>query len=158
MSSVHEHNFLAFNWYQGESKDEDPSTSSPIVWMLDALVLVSQCWGLGFWIGGYHAVRGNSSNFLDHTKDLGVLHRCQHCTGHITTYSSSGFRTVNCRPAASNYQLSHLRPCQEPNPGLRVGRRECNHSATVAPTKDLGAWNIVHWVNWGMIESDLVCC
>ena len=50
-----------------------------------------------------------------------------------STYSSSGFCTVNCRPTASNYQLSHLRPCQEPNPGLRGGRRECYHSATVAP-------------------------
>ena len=39
----------------------------------------------------------------------------------ISTYSSSAFCTVNCRPTASNYQLSHLRPCQEPNPGLRGG-------------------------------------
>ena len=42
-----------------------------------------------------------------------------------STYSSSGFCTVNCRPTASNYQLSHLRPCREPNPGLRGGRQEC---------------------------------
>ena len=42
-----------------------------------------------------------------------------------STYSSSGFCTVNCRPTASNYQLSHLRPCWELNPGLRGGRREC---------------------------------
>ena len=50
---------------------------------------------------------------------FGVLRRFQHCTGHITmgsraeetsTYSSLGFCTVNCRPMASNYQLSHLRP------------------------------------------------
>ena len=39
-----------------------------------------------------------------------------------STYSSSGFCTVNYRPMASNYQLSHLRPCREPNPGLRGGR------------------------------------
>ena len=50
-----------------------------------------------------------------------------------STYSSSGFCTVNCRPMTSNYQLSRLRLCREPNPGLRGGRRECNHSATVAP-------------------------
>ena len=50
-----------------------------------------------------------------------------------STYSSSGFCIVNCRPTASNYQLSHLRPCREPNPGLRRGRRECYHSDTVAP-------------------------
>ena len=38
-----------------------------------------------------------------------------------STYSSLGFCTVNCRPMASNYQLSHLRPCRESNPGLRGG-------------------------------------
>ena len=74
---------------------------------------------------------------------FGVLRHFQHCTGHITTgswkdrgtstYSSLGFCTVNCRPTASNYQLSHLRPCRESNPGLRGGRRECYHSATMAP-------------------------
>ena len=52
-----------------------------------------------------------------------------------STYSWSRFCTVNCRPTASNYQLSHLRLCREPNPGLRGGRRECYHSATVAPVK-----------------------
>ena len=41
-----------------------------------------------------------------------------------STYSSLGFCTVNCRPTASNYQLCHLRLCQESNPGLRGGRRE----------------------------------
>ena len=40
-----------------------------------------------------------------------------------STYSLLGFCTVNCRPTASNYQLSHLRPYWEPNPGLRGGRR-----------------------------------
>ena len=35
-----------------------------------------------------------------------------------STYSSLGFCTVNCRPTASNYQLSHFRPCRESNPGL----------------------------------------
>ena len=38
-----------------------------------------------------------------------------------STYSSLGFCTVNCRPMASNYQLSHLRPYRESNPGLRGG-------------------------------------
>ena len=50
-----------------------------------------------------------------------------------STYSSSGFCTVNCRPTASNYQLSHLRPGREPNPSLRGGKRECYLSATVTP-------------------------
>ena len=53
-----------------------------------------------------------------------------------STYSSLGFCTVNCRPTASNYQLSHLRLCRGSNPGLRGGRRECYHSATVAPKWD----------------------
>ena len=51
-----------------------------------------------------------------------------------STYSSLGLCTVNCRPTASNYQLSHLRPSRGSNPGLRGGRREYYHSATVAPT------------------------
>ena len=42
-------------------------------------------------------------------------------------------QSTSCRPMASNYQLSHLRPCWGSNPGLRGGRRECYHSATVAP-------------------------
>ena len=33
---------------------------------------------------------------------------------------------------ASNYQLSHSRWSRELNPGLRGGRRECYHSATMA--------------------------
>ena len=40
---------------------------------------------------------------------------------------------VHCQPTASIYQLSHLRTCLELNPGLKGGRRECYHSATVAP-------------------------
>ena len=58
-----------------------------------------------------------------------------------STYSSLGFCTVNCRPMASSYQFSHLRPCRESNPGLRGGRRECYHSATVAPSDTLGEEN-----------------
>ena len=50
-----------------------------------------------------------------------------------STYSWSRFCTVNCQPTASNYQLSHLRLHWEPNPSLRGVRRECYHSATVAP-------------------------
>ena len=50
-----------------------------------------------------------------------------------STYTSSGFCTVNCRPKASNHQLSHLRPCREQNPGLRGESRKCYHSFTVAP-------------------------
>ena len=68
---------------------------------------------------------------------LGFLRRFQHCTGHITTGSWKGrgnqyIQVLYCK-LPSNYQLSHLRPCREPNPGLRDGRRECYHSVTVAP-------------------------
>ena len=54
-----------------------------------------------------------------------------------STYSCSRFFTVNCRPMASNYQLSHLRPCRQLNPSLRGGRRESYHSATVAPASNV---------------------
>ena len=60
-------------------------------------------------------------------------------TEETSTYSSLGFCTVNCQPTASNYQLSHLRPCRESNPGLRGGRRECYHSTTVAPVRTVQA-------------------
>ena len=46
-----------------------------------------------------------------------------------STYSSSGFCTVNCRPTASNYQLSHLRPYRESNPSLGGG----SESVTTLP-------------------------
>ena len=74
------------------------------------------------------------------------------CTGHITTASfmgggnqyiqlvCQGFCTVNCRPTASNYQLSRLNSGQDSNSDLRGGRRGCYHSATVAPDSD-GSWN-----------------
>ena len=39
------------------------------------------------------------------------------------TFSWSRFCTVNCRPTASSYQLSHLRSGREPNPDLRGRRR-----------------------------------
>ena len=54
-----------------------------------------------------------------------------------STYNSLGFCTVNCRPSASNYQLSHWRPWWERKPRVRGGRRECYHSATVAPVSFL---------------------
>ena len=50
-----------------------------------------------------------------------------------STYSWSRFCAINCLPTASNFQLSHLRWGKEPNSDLRGGRRECYHSATVAP-------------------------
>ena len=55
---------------------------------------------------------------------FGALRRFQNCTRHITTgswkgrgnqYIQLGFCTVNCRPTASNYQLSHMRPSWKPN-------------------------------------------
>ena len=53
-----------------------------------------------------------------------------------STYSSSGFCTVNYRPTASNYQLSHLRPYREPNPGLRGGRREWTSNEHLIPKQE----------------------
>ena len=57
-----------------------------------------------------------------------------------STYSWSRFSTVNCRPMASNCQLSHLRSGWESNPDLRGGRQECYHCVTVAPVNE---YNIV---------------
>ena len=54
-----------------------------------------------------------------------------------STYSWSRSCTVNCRPTASNYQLSHLRSGREPNLNLKGGRQECYHSAAVAPARSL---------------------
>ena len=41
-----------------------------------------------------------------------------------STYSWSRFCTVNCRPTARNYQLSHLRSGWEPNSNGKGGRLE----------------------------------
>ena len=67
-----------------------------------------------------------------------------------STYSLLGLCTVNCRPTASNYQLSHLRPYRELNPGLRGGRRECYHSATVVPTQKV-VKKYSYYCNYGWI-------
>ena len=67
-----------------------------------------------------------------------------------STQSSLGLCTVNCRPTASNYQLSHLRLSRGSNPGLRGGRRERYHSATVAP-------QIIRKINGHTQSKSLVC-
>ena len=74
---------------------------------------------------------------------FGVLRRFQHCTGHITTGSWKGrgnqyiefARVVYCKLPTNGKQLPAfpLEPVRGSNPGLRGGRRECYHSATVAP-------------------------
>ena len=58
-----------------------------------------------------------------------------------STYSSLGLCTVNCRPTARNYQLSHLSPCGDRTPASG-GRRECYHSATVA----LSMYIVNYWM------------
>ena len=81
---------------------------------------------------------------------FGVLHRFQHCTGHITTGSWKGrgnqyiqfVRVLYCK-LPTNYQLSHLRPCREPNPSLRGGRRECYHSAMMITKYDYSRTSII---------------
>ena len=74
---------------------------------------------------------------------FGVLRRFQHCTGHITTGSWKGrgnqyiefARVVYCKLPTNGKQLPAfpLEPVWGSNPSLRGGRRECYHSATVAP-------------------------
>ena len=80
-----------------------------------------------------------------------------------STYSWSRSCTVNWRPTASNYQLSHLRSGREPNPDLRGGWQACYHSATMAPRMTL-----IHadkactkiqpmkiWLDW--LVTDVMC-
>ena len=55
-------------------------------------------------------------------------------TEETSTYSSSGLCTVNCRPTASNCQLSHLRSGREPKPRSQRWEARCYHSATMAPS------------------------
>ena len=74
---------------------------------------------------------------------FGVLHRFQHCTGHITMGSWKGrgnqyiqfVRVLYCKLPTNGKQLPAfpLKTVWGSNPGLRGGRQECNHSATVAP-------------------------
>ena len=78
---------------------------------------------------------------------FGVLRRFQHCTGHITTGSWKGrgnqyiefARVVYSKLPTNGKQLPAfpLEPVRGSNPGLRGGRRECYHSATVAPIYDI---------------------
>ena len=74
---------------------------------------------------------------------FGVLRRFQHCTGHITTGSWKGrgnqyiefARVPYCKLPTNGKQLPAFphKALMGSNPGLRGGRRECYHSATVAP-------------------------
>ena len=74
---------------------------------------------------------------------FGVLRRFQHCTGHITTGSWKGrgnqyiefARVLYCKLPTNCKQLPAfpLETVRGLNPGLRGGKRECYHSATVAP-------------------------
>ena len=65
---------------------------------------------------------------------FGVLRRFQHCTGHITTGSWKGrgnqyiqfVSVLYCKLPTNGKQLPAF-------PGLRGGRQECYHSATVGP-------------------------
>ena len=71
------------------------------------------------------------------------LRRFQHWTGHITTGSWKGrgnqyiqfVRVLYCKLPTNGKQLSAfpLEAVSGIDPGLRGGRRECYHSATVAP-------------------------
>ena len=78
---------------------------------------------------------------------FGVLRRFQHCTGHITTGSWKGrgnqyiefARVLYCKLPTNGKQLPAFphKALTGSNPGLRGGRRECYHSATVAPAFSL---------------------
>ena len=73
---------------------------------------------------------------------FGVLRHFQHCTGHIPTGRWKGrgnqyiqfIRALYCKMPTNGKQLPAfpLEAVRGLNPGLRGGRRECYHSATVA--------------------------
>ena len=73
---------------------------------------------------------------------FGVLRRFQHCTGHITTSSWKGrgqyiqfVRVLYCKLPTNGKQLPTFSlEAVTGTLGLRGGRRECYHSATVAPS------------------------
>ena len=84
---------------------------------------------------------------------FGVLRRFQQCTGHITTGSWKGrgnqyiefARVVYCKLPTNGKQLPAfpLEPVRGSNPGLRGGRPECYHSATVAPLYPYENWETI---------------
>ena len=73
---------------------------------------------------------------------FGVLRHFQHCTGHITTGSWKGrgnqyiqfVRVLYCKLPTNSKQLPAFPLEAVPGIYLRGRRRECYHSATVAPT------------------------
>ena len=60
-----------------------------------------------------------------------------------STYSSLGFCIVNCRPTASNYQLSHLRPCGDRTPASEVGGESVT---TLPPWPHIKTYNPHAWL------------
>ena len=80
--------------------------------MSDVNPHLTQCVYLGFYVA-FNTVQVISRRVVGRAEET-------------STYSSLGFCTVNCRPTARNYELSHLRACRESNPGLRGGRRVLN--------------------------------
>ena len=73
---------------------------------------------------------------------FGVLRRFQNCTDHITTGSWKGrgnqytqfVRVLYCKLPTNGKQLPAFPlEAMRPDPVLRGWRRECYHSATVAP-------------------------
>ena len=97
---------------------------------------------------------------------FGVLRRFQHCTGHITTGSWKGrgnqyiefARVVYCKLPTNGKQLPAfpLEPVRGSNPGLGGGRRECYHSATVAPVCGIGAQSVAHLMKLHLLQWEVV--
>ena len=88
---------------------------------------------------------------------FGFLRCFQHCTGHITTDSWKGrgnqyiqfVRVLYCKLPTNGKQLPAypLETVRGSNPGLRGGKQECYHSATVAPISKLCNITTTHNVN-----------
>ena len=100
-------NFLIRGWsLSGKVPPEvlNFGANAPVVFFINDLLIIFLCKKffdkfivyLGFYVA-FNTVQVISRRVVGRAEET-------------STYSSLGFCTVNCRPTASNYQLSHLRP------------------------------------------------
>ena len=95
-----EFKIAAATQYITRIKDSTKNSLNAIVFNLQVILLTMEATELFVYLGFYVAF--NTVQVISRR----VVGRAEE----TSTYSSLGFCTVNCRPTASNYQLSHLRP------------------------------------------------
>ena len=141
----HTYFLLNFTWY---FKD----LFSPLSSYTNLFTVFWKAWLNIFTSFTYPICYSNNSTYLTYFQEVRIL--TQNGQQGYLIYLFGGFyvafNTVQVisrrgvgQPMARNYQLSHLRPGQEPNLDLRGGRRECYHSATVAPNRVISICGVV---------------